>query len=175
MAKVFKTKTEWTFKDIAKLGDDMLDWLDADKEHNFLLGKFFAEQHVFPEWVESWTVNDRVNKYPASFRNQYKIALQIQMYRLAEMATKKEFAGSGVIQLLKNLCEWSTEDPLVETRIDVTPENLARIKTKFYRKMAKKQEADAKETEVELVEKLEEYNPTYEERMAESKRLIAES
>lgn len=125
-------KGNWTNPELDSLGFELLEWLDTDKDNNFLLLEFFNLKEIPMEWVNDW--NSDKTKYSAAFKRCYRLALQVQEQRLAKKVISKSYATAGLIAVLKNLCGWTSDSPENSIEVNITPDNLEKIKNKYFRK-----------------------------------------
>lgn len=136
MADKIGFKKDWNGARLDDLGIELIDWLEANPNDNYLLLEFFNDRKIPMEWVESWV--SKSDKYSNLFKRSYKIAEQIQLQRLIKRVVSKDYATAGLIAVLKNLCGWTSANPDEKpAELNITPDTVEKIKEKYFKKKEK--------------------------------------
>lgn len=130
-------KGDWTFEDQKQLGYELLAWLDADPDNNYLLSKFFNSKGILEGWIIDWVNPAKKSQNSAEFVKCHALAKQIQEQRLTEKLINKGYATSGLLNIMKNVCGWTSEAPDAPVQVNINSDSLQKIKDKYFKSTSK--------------------------------------
>lgn len=125
---MIENKSSFTKPELDSLGEELIEWLNKDKEKNWNLKDFFLSKNIPFSHTESFFNKSK------KFKESFEYGKDVLESKLIKMATDKGYATSGVMFLLKNIVGYKDTQNISQEIIDVSQENLEKIMKKRFKK-----------------------------------------
>jgi len=107
--------TKWTEEKVLLLGQDLINWLKADRDNVWFERFLYEEQDLYPQFI-----SEMVHKYP-KFSELIKKAKKIQENKLVDGTLKHDLNPTMAIFVLKNHYQYTDK---TQTELTITEQPL---------------------------------------------------
>jgi len=107
-------KPKWTDEQIEEAAQDLLDWLEEDREDHIWFKDWCIENGLPPEYLSRWSAKSSI------FRQAVEVAEQTQEARLVDGGLRNKLNARIVALVLESRHKWAGRQSLTVTQEDTS-------------------------------------------------------